>query len=345
MEGPILKQERGGAVIANEALETFKSMYYLLKGKRDTDIKLFNNNKKFTRSDIINLNQNIQNKLNNHTVVCGITNVTVTLANREIKDFGNWLSFEDAEWHQSCQTLSIVIEWDFNITFPNQFSSIPQTHTMRVRIGSGLRPNEFFHVVMSGGEDFEIEEVMSEMVCKIDFVNNQLCNELKNIVAEWYEALPQNKPSTNVIKFCNRHRGKIELFISFSFLVTAIFFLNIVFRALIPYLNLNTNQNLIKYIFLAISGSFPLLYVALKISAFYSDRVIDKTISRFRKNPIIELTKGDKNKVEEIKTENNKLLKDLGWKILVSIIVNLLGLIFGQYLPDVVNKIANFYLK
>jgi hypothetical protein len=344
-EGKIIKTERGGEVVTNEALETYKSMYYLFKGKRDTEIKLFDEGKKFKRSDLIELNQKIQNKLHNHTVHSDVTNITVTLSNKEIKDYGSWVSFEDKEWHQSAMTHSIVIEWDVNLQFPNQFSSIPQTHTIRLRIGSGLRPNELFQVVMSGGEDFEIGEVMSEMVCKIDFVNNHICNELQGIVSDWYAALPLNEPTNAWIKRCGSHRGKIELFINFLFLSTVVFILNIIFVSLIPYLSLSSNVQVTKWVFASLTITFPILYVCMKVSNFYSERVIDKTIRRFRRNPMIELTRGDLNKIAEVKRENNKLLKDLAMKITVTIIFNVGCWIGGQFLPSIVEKIAKFYLE
>lgn len=330
----------------NEAittLDSFQAMYYLLKGKRDTDIKLFDENKIFSKSDFIELNDRIGKKLQNHEVNSGITRVTVTLSNKEIKDYGNWISFQSSEWHESCYTHSVVIEWDFNILFPNQFGPVPQTHTVRVRIGSGMRPNEFFHVVMTGAEDFEIEEVMSEMVCKIDFVNTHLCNELKNIVSEWYSALPKNQPTSLWVKRVSRHRGKLELFINFLFLITATFILNLGFRSFIPYLNLSQGAYAMKWLFLALTLSFPVLYVCLRVSNFYGDRIIEGTVRRFKRSPMILLTRGDANRQAETKTENNKLIKDLATKMTVTLLANVLGWILSQYIPHVLDAILKYY--
>lgn len=342
--GRIIQQERGGEVIVNEALENFKSMYYLLKGKRDTDIKLFNDDRVINRSDIIVLNQKINDKLYTITINSRVTSVTVTLTNNEVKDFGNWLAFEDYDWHQACHTHSILIEWDFNAIFPNQTTNIPQTHTVRLRIGSGLRPHEFFHVMMVGGEDFEIGEAMSDMVCKIDFVNNHLCTELRAIITDWYNALPKNKPSNSLVKLSSKNKGKIELFINFMLILTCVFIINVGLKALLPFIDLSTNDKIVKWVYLSISASFPLFFVILTIGNFYSNRIIEKTIGRFRRSPMIILTRGDSNKVTETKGENNKLLQDLAWKIAVTICANLIGLGFGQFLPDILKKILDYYL-
>ena len=50
-------------------------------------------------------------------------------------------------------------------------------------------------VVFQGGDEYELEEAQAQMSCKIDFINAQICNQLKTIVSEWYEALPKKVAS------------------------------------------------------------------------------------------------------------------------------------------------------
>ncbi len=225
-----------GKILNNDALDNFKSIHYYLKGKRDTFIKLFHDGKLFTREDILELNRLVHQKLYFLNIQGSITSITIELNNKEIKDFGNWAEFERHEWFTSAQTISINIIWDFNVIFPNQpIQELPQPHNMRVRIGGGLRPNEFFHVVMNGGEDFDVEQAMSEMVCKIDFVNDHLCNELKNIVSDWYDCLVVNKLTNKWIIIISKHKGKISLIFITFFLSLCILICNIGVRAFIEY--------------------------------------------------------------------------------------------------------------
>ena len=51
------------AVVDENQMKQFQSLYYLIKGKRDTDIKLFTENKQFDFSDITELNAKIYKKL------------------------------------------------------------------------------------------------------------------------------------------------------------------------------------------------------------------------------------------------------------------------------------------
>lgn len=75
----------------------FKSLYYLIKGKRDTDIKLFTDHKQFSFSDIVELNDKVYRKLKLHELITDIVNVTVGLDNKKIKTFGNWTEFRNTD--------------------------------------------------------------------------------------------------------------------------------------------------------------------------------------------------------------------------------------------------------
>ena len=57
-------EEKPVAVINEIQIKQFQSLYYLFKGKRDTDIKLFDDNKQFTYFEIIELNNKIYKKFN-----------------------------------------------------------------------------------------------------------------------------------------------------------------------------------------------------------------------------------------------------------------------------------------
>jgi hypothetical protein len=193
--------ENAVAVIDESQIKQFQSLYYLFKGKRDTDIKLFDDYKQFTYSDIIELNAKIYKKLELHEKVTDLVNVTVGLDKNEIRTFGNWYEFTQTDWNISARTKYISIEWDFNVILPNQTHKVPQTHTLRIRIGNNLKPSEMIQVVFQGSEEYELEEVQSQMVCKIDFVNSQICSELKTVVCEWYDALPKNSEDHKLIRF------------------------------------------------------------------------------------------------------------------------------------------------
>jgi hypothetical protein len=335
-----------GKILNNDALDNFKSIHYYLKGKRDTFIKLFHDGKLFTREDILELNRLVHQKLYFLNIQGSITSITIELNNKEIKDFGNWAEFERHEWFTSAQTISINIIWDFNVIFPNQpIQELPQPHNMRVRIGGGLRPNEFFHVVMNGGEDFDVEQAMSEMVCKIDFVNDHLCNELKNIVSDWYDCLVVNKPTNKWIVIISKHKGKISLIFITFFLSLCILICNIGVRAFIEYIDVSNQSGFFKWQYFLITVTVPIIYVCLITSQFYANRIIDRTIFKFRQLPTINLTKGDKNSILSIKEANNKLMKQFVEKGVITIAIGFVTYVIGQFLPTIIKSAANYFLS
>ena len=213
-------------IIDENQIKHFQSLYYLFKGKRDTEIKLFDDWRQFSYADILELNDKIYKKLELHEKLTDLVNVSVGLDNNEIRTFGTWFEFTQTDWQISAKTKYISLEWDFNIILPNQTHKVPQTHTLRVRIGNNLKPSEMIQVVFQGSEEYELEEVQSQMVCKIDFVNAQICSELKTVVSDWYESLPKNSEDHRLIKIALNHEVKIKNLVVLSTITSAVILLN-----------------------------------------------------------------------------------------------------------------------
>lgn len=326
------------SIIDESQIKQFQSLYYLIKGKRDTDIKLFTEFKQFSFSDVLELNDKIYKVLELHKLITDIVNVNVGLENKEIKTFGSWNEFKNTDWNISARTKYITIEWDFNLLFQNQFHNVPQTHTMRVRIGNSLRPSEMIQVVFQGGDEYELEEAQAQMSCKIDFINAQICNQLKTTVSEWYEALPKNSDDHKLIKFILKHEVKFQNLIVFSFLTSAIILLNYLFSISIKndiaFLPKDINQKMFFFLTLSI-GIFYLFY---KSGQLLSNRMMNKQINKLKRNPMFEFTKGDKNRFAEVKAENKKYIKELFLTIIIGLSVNGLSALIGFIIELFIKK-------
>ncbi|ELY2018711.1 hypothetical protein SL053_002643, partial [Flavobacterium psychrophilum] len=339
MKNTTIPHSKNDITVIDEAqIKNFQSLYYLIKGKRDTDIKLFTEFKQFSFEDVLELNDKVYKVLELHKLITDIVSVNVGLENKEIKTFGNWNEFKNTDWNISARTKYITIEWDFNLLFQNQFHNVPQTHTMRIRIGNSLRPSEMIQVVFQGGDEYELEEAQSQMSCKIDFINAQICNQLKSIVSEWYEALPKNGEEHNLIKFIIKHEVKFQNLIVFSFLTSAIILLNYLFSISITYdielLPKDINQKM--FFFLTLSAG--VFYFFYKSGQLLSNRMMDKQINKLKRNPMFEFTKGDKNRFAEVKTENKKLIKGLFWTIIIGLSINGLSALIGLIIEQIVKK-------
>lgn len=335
MSNEIQKSNPSNEIVVADQLEQFKSLYYLLKGKRDTDIKLFNDYKQFRHRDLIELNEKVYRKLILHQLVTDTNSVTVSLSNKEIKSFGSWSEFLQFDRNISATTNYITIEWDFNLILPNQIHTVPQAHSLRVRIGSGLRPNEMIQVIFQGGEETDLEEAQAQVVCKIDFVNAQICSELKTVVTEWYDTLPKNSEDHRLIKFILRHKTKIQQTIIILFLIAGIILLNFITHFLVGQVpNSHTNGLLTKF-YLITTTSFVVIYGFYISGTLYTDRVLEKTIGRFKRNPMFEFTKGDENKLSEIEKKNSTLMKKLFWDLVIAIAINIVAFGVGKMFPTI----------
>lgn len=326
------------SIIDENQIKQFQSLYYLFKGKRDSEIKLFDFYKQFSYQDIIELNDKVYKKLELHEKLTDLVHVTVGLDNNEIRTFGNWYEFTQTDWQISARTKYISLEWDFNIILPNQVHKVPQTHTLRVRIGNNLKPSEMIQVVFQGSEEYELEEVQSQMVCKIDFVNAQICSELKTVVSEWYEALPRNSEDHKLIKSILKHEVKIQNFVILSFLTSSVIFLNYLFGFLNSSKFEFFSADLSAQIYLVLTASVPIIYFFYRMGVLFADRILKKQIGKLRRNPMFEFTKGDKNRFKEIETSNNKLIKGLGLNIFYALSANLVAYLVGIILKMILNN-------
>lgn len=72
-------------IIDESQIKQFQSLYYLIKGKRDTDIKLFTEFKQFSFQDVVELNDKIYKVLELHKLITDIVNVNVGLEIKKLK--------------------------------------------------------------------------------------------------------------------------------------------------------------------------------------------------------------------------------------------------------------------
>jgi len=332
--------ETNSVSVFHDTLEQFKALFYLAKGKRDTQIKLYHGNKLFIRQNIIDLNDKIERKLLNYEVSNKLTSISVNLSGNNIKSYGNWQEFLSENWNTSETTKTVTIDWDFEMILPNRVHTLPQTHSLKVRLGNELKPNEIFHMMMVGGDEHELEEAQAQMVAKVDFVNNTIATELLSIVNDWYNILPENGFEKNINKFLEKHglilRMAMEIFIILAGLV--LFYP--VAKYLIDSPKINTSNEYLKYNFIIINGVFLSYTIFTRISSYYS-RKFDRTINKLSNNPIFKFTIGDKNELEKIEKKNKGLRRELFMKLIISLLST--GILYG--LGCLINYILEYIQK
>jgi hypothetical protein len=96
----IVPQQLGESI----SLDDFKSIFYQLNAKPDTEIRLLRGKKNLELADITSINERISAKLSNHDVTADIASINFVLSNRKIKDYFTWAEFERENW----ETVEII---------------------------------------------------------------------------------------------------------------------------------------------------------------------------------------------------------------------------------------------
>ena len=177
-----------------------------------------------------------------------------------------------------------------------------------------------------------------KLVCKIDFVNAQVCTELKVVVCDWYQALPKNSEDHRIIKFILKHIVKLQNIIELSFITAGIILSNFLFSflsVLCPgYIPTDQSQRL----FLFLTAFVPIVYLFYRSGVLYADRVLKRTIAKFNRNPMFEITKGDANKLQEVAKTNKSLIIKLICNIIYALGTNLVMFTIGLILDALKKK-------
>ncbi|MDX1373718.1 MAG: hypothetical protein R3321_14690, partial [Nitrososphaeraceae archaeon] len=177
----------------------------------------------------------------------------------------------------------------------------------------------------------------SQMTCKIDFVNSQICSELKNVVSEWYDSLSNNSEDHTFIKFLLRNNAKITYLINFLFLLAGTISLIFLFN----YSGYSEESLFISKenkLFTFLMLSVLILYSFYKIGYLFSDRVNRLSLGKIKRNPMFEFTSGDLNKLSEIKKRNNRGVLEVIISIIIGLLINLITYGVGHLIGTLISK-------
>jgi len=313
-------------VISSMPKESLKSLLYLVAGKQDSNFKLFTKLVVITYNDIIELNDLIQEKLAQHNTPASFVSVSVVFKDSKAIEFGTWQEFLDFNWKIPNIIENIIIKWDFMIKLPN--FAIPQIHTLTVKFLAKMNPIHILQAIFSKDPD-EIDEIefkTAPIICRVDFINHLLSDELINIVEKWVASRRKPyfiNPTTRWLKI---HSQRIKRFTTYSFP----FFISILFLSILGYIANQFDQNTIinvkifKYFFYwaFFSGvSIPLSFLLGK----YIGNLIYKSIDNYGRYRMFEITNGDKNELEKFKSKDKGLIRKFVFSSFLSIILNLIA--------------------
>ncbi len=316
-------------------LDNVKSIFYLLKGKPDTELRLLPDGKVLDLADITNINQQVQAKLSNHNVTAEVTSINFILSRKKIKEFSAWEEFERETWDNVNEKIeSLTISWDILLQLPQY--QIPQRHSMKLRIGEAIPPKDLFQLLFTSDNIIELMEAGAAGVCKVDFINNIIAIELLNIVKNWHEGLKNSPESSLLQKILKRHGKSLSEIIRYSFPILLVITMWLYSPYFFPILQIKDELSIdsLQKLFIFWSAIFMTgLFLGKRI-----EKSIDREIDKIEEYPRFSITRGDHNSIDEFEKNNNKLKNKIAskffWTIFSFIITYILKFIIQLITSD-----------
>ncbi|MDV6342944.1 hypothetical protein R2103_14315 [Nitrosomonas sp. Is24] len=304
--------------------ESLKSIFYMLNGNPDSNVKIFPDPIHLKHEDIIDLNTRIVQKLKLHSIDITITTVKVGLSDRNFSEFSNWIEFQDHYWHESEEVEEIIIKWDFLVNIENYI--MPQRHTLLVRISaSDPKPSKVLQIMSSGNSaDFDdIDTLIAPAFCRVDFINAQLSKELINVVSEWYQTRKQPALIPEFPNWLKARRRKIALIFDHWLMFSGVllFIAGILWFAQEYY-------ELSMPIHIAVAVIFFSVYALRPINAISraaATSLFDTLAEIEGKRVVFEFTAGDNKKIDKLKRDNQKQGNKFYWGAFFQVVTNIIS--------------------
>ena len=298
---------------------------YLLHGKSDSICRLFEREILVNKNELASLNNSIIRKLSLHNVSAITTSIDITFLNKRVLTFKSWDEFEKYDFMAiNSPTKSVFIQWDFFALICNY--DIPQRHTVSVRISSNPNPSDFFKVLLSGGfdEGHDLDIQRCTMICKVDFVNNTLAEELINVAESWNE----------ICECAYSKKGRVRPFLC-AYRNGCGHIFEICFTACIAWLIAITIKLLVQNNVLIISNEFLLysfisivpIYAFVKYFAHIGGQKIFSSFGDLMDTHVFSISMGDSKEQQRIE-HDSAYGKELGIFIINAIFSVVLSIIF-----------------
>ena len=310
-------------------LKNASSLLALLNGKSDSICRLFKKEIFIKKNDLSSLNDMMINKLSLHDVKAITTNIDITFSNKRVVTFKSWDEFKEYDFLKiNSNTKSIFIQWDFLAKINNY--GIPQRHTVSVRISSTPNPSDFFKVLLSGGfdENHDLDLQTSTMICKVDFINNTLAEELVNVAEQWNELCECAYSKKGAIRpFLSNHKSICAHIFEVCFYFSIFAIVALTLKILIQKNLLFLSNEIVLYVFISI---FPFSYLVKKIGHAFAQKIFT-SFGDLMYTHIFAISTGDNKEQKKIEKESRfgKELTIFLLNIIVSIVLSTVFFVIG----------------
>jgi hypothetical protein len=336
-EGEFVDNRSSHLVSAEEVLgsmpkETLKSLLYMAAGRPDSNYRSFRIPIMTSAEDVHDLDVRIREKLAHYDSASTVS-VDIMYEKGRALHFGTWAEFQDHNWDNSRVTKSVTIRWDFMFTMPNY--TIPQRHTLTVKLISGLDPLHVLQALTSKDpEDLTaLEYEAAPIIARVDFISHLLGDELLNIVEEWVRSRPKAVFREGWRRWMRKMRGWLARCLHYSIPgVTALVVAGVLHWHGSMYsrsepITIEIVQKALYWILL-LMVSLPVTYTLGRYLAARAYHALEAYGDHF----LFCFTSGDQNKHKTVQGHNRKALSRVAISSLIAILLNIIGAAVAWFL-------------
>lgn len=302
MKNNLVVNVKKDELLEENNLQNASALLALLHGKSDSICRIFNKEIMVGKSDLKTLNDMMIEKLSLNNVLTITTSIDISFNNKKTISFKSWDEFEFYDFDKiNSPTKTIFLQWDFFVKLANY--EIPQRHTVGIRIASTPNPSDVFKAFLSGGFDesdsFEVQG--STMICKVDFINNTLAEELIHVAEGWNDLCESAYSEKGVIRpLLQKNRSFLAHSFEVCLSMWIVISIAIVFKLLLERNLFVVTVEILLYLLIF---SFPVTILIRKISGFCG-KTIFENLGDLMSTHIFTISKGDEKERERIKQKS-----------------------------------------
>lgn len=318
-----------------------RSLLQLLNTKIDSTTQLFPKDVIITADDIYDLNYRICEKIKLHQGYSMTTIVTIKYTNKKAMQFTTWDEFQNYSWEEVASIRYINIQWEFYITEAPY--RVPQKHSITVRISSGMKVEEMLQLIMTGKlEELEgLEKDFVPIVCRIDFVNALLVDDIINIVDKWNKGLKIPDVCNNFMYKIKSYRKYIANIIKQGIRLVSwiIIYLSVhnIFNSIdavsVQNLEISKLQQICEFILIMLFGYRAINWCGNKLASIVFDE-----LSNYGKTFTFDITKGDKQKQQQLSLQGKKSIGRFILQVFGSLLIGVLESLLTTFVTNIILK-------
>ena len=326
--------ERDDQIVAAVDKDAFRAMFYLFAGKPDSKHQAFKAKVTVAPTDLIDINNRIQEKFRLHSISQVITTVSMSLDKNQTLDFGTWAEFVSHDWRDPAAVKDLTIRWDFLIKLESYAQ--PQRHTLTVNFAGGMSPATMLRMVVDAvdsPQDVDMSKMFGGCKARVDFISHGLADELLALVGKWHALLPKSVSSGTLLEKCEKYDKRIAFVIHHSLPITASVLAYFALQYLAKSYDLNASLTIgvMRNFCLWMLGTFVLLWSSFGVGAFVAQRAY-RAITSYGAHHTFRFTNGDAQLVKDLAVKNKKSALRFCYAIGHAVVLHVLAGLIVVYL-------------